>query len=180
MSKPSPRAIAASDPGGLRGTDGECGRRRHRDDDGGAELRGLLDHLHRDAAREHDSAGADDYVDEPGRGEEWKLVQRDAEREWRNAGIYVVDCFGKLALFQFREAEIEMGGSEGWIHLCGFAERCFRRHGIASMHLLCALPEKRLQLIRCRLAKRGPRQNQCQSKQPAMLITRKAHRTSPS
>jgi hypothetical protein len=46
---------------------------------------------------EHDASDADDYLDELGCGEEWKLVQRDAECEWRNAGLYVVDCVGKFA-----------------------------------------------------------------------------------
>jgi hypothetical protein len=39
----------------------------------------------------------DNYVDEPGSGEKRKLLQCDAERKWRNSGIYVVDCVGKLA-----------------------------------------------------------------------------------
>src|SRR6516165_1323929 len=58
----------------LRGPHGECGRRRHGDDDGNAEPGALLHHLDRDAAGQDDhSCTADDVVAGQRTGE---LVER--------------------------------------------------------------------------------------------------------
>jgi hypothetical protein len=46
---------------------------------------------------EYNTSDADGYLDQPGCGERWKLVQRNPGRKRRNAGLFVVDCFGSFA-----------------------------------------------------------------------------------
>jgi hypothetical protein len=76
---------------------------------------------------DHRACDADHYINEPGCGEEWNLLQYDPEREWRNTGLYMVgewklacriddDCRG----CDLRNAD---GSRNDDLHRYGFRQR---------------------------------------------------------